>query len=222
MKVELISWTPTPERTIAIAAKQCYSGINADAISNKMDDESVGKFVSKLANTGHTPIEHAYFTFSIDGLSRAGMAQLTRHRIANFNVSSQRYINHANFEYVTPPSIAGNSGAKATYDALMEKLNETYKALQNMGVKNEDARFILPNACTTRIICTMNARSLMHFFNLRCCVRAQWEIRELANEMLRLVKQLAPNLFAKAGAHCEQYGVCVEENSCGKCKGILK
>lgn len=222
MKVELLSYTANPERTIVTAAKQCYSGVNAEEISDKMTDESVGKFVQKLANTGHTPVEHANFTFVIEGISRACSHQLVRHRLASYSQQSQRYVTEDNFlqKYIIPPSICDVITVDNIYDEVMEHINNAYKELVAHGVPKEDARYVLPNAAATRIIVTMNARSLMHFFNLRCCTRAQWEIRELANEMLRVVKEVAPNLFAKAGPHCVQYGVCIEEYSCGRIKNI--
>lgn len=201
-----------------------------------LTDEEVASFIRHLSNMGHqTPVEHASFTFAIEGVSRALLAQLTRHRIASYSVQSQRYVSMEDFESVLPPEIqadpesreaflAGIEGTALVYDKIRDALIKKYTA-EGMGKSaaekkaNEDARYILPNAATTRLIVTMNARSLLHFFNLRCCNRAQWEIRELADEMLRLVYPIAPNLFANAGPSCVSKGICPEGSmSCGRCE----
>ena len=241
IKVNLIAYTPDPERVVACAAKLCYS--NADSIDTLMSgltDEKVAKFIRHLSNMGHqSPVEHVSFTFAIEGVSRALLAQLTRHRIASYSVQSQRYVSMEDFEYVIPPEIQTDpesmvmfiesvETAGAVYNEVRESLIEKYTAggmSKSAAEKkaNEDARYILPNAAATRLIVTMNARSLIHFFNLRCCNRAQWEIRELADEMLRLVKPIAPNLFANAGPSCVSEGACPEGNmSCGKFMEIEK
>ncbi len=241
-KVTLISYTPEPEKTVAAAAKLCYS--NADSIGTLTDGltpESAAKFVAMLAEIGHeSPIEHASFTFGIEGVSRALLAQITRHRIASFSVQSQRYVRKSGFEYIVPPEIAAIPEAKEEYLRAMEaasnhydKLSEilladhtkrlveqglTAEAAQKKAEKLaiEDARFVLPNACDTRMIVTMNARSLHNFFAHRCCNRAQWEIQAVADEMLRLVTAVAPNLFASAGPSCAN-GPCPEgKMTCGK------
>ena len=206
---------------------------------NGLTDEKVAKFIRHLSNMGHqSPVEHVSFTFAIEGVSRALLAQLTRHRIASYSVQSQRYVSMEDFEYVIPPEIQTDPESRvvfiesvetagAVYNEVRENLIEKYTAdgmSKSAAEKkaNEDARYILPNAAATRLIVTMNARSLIHFFNLRCCNRAQWEIRELADEMLRLVKPIAPNLFASAGPSCVSDGVCPEGSmSCGKLKEIL-
>ncbi len=220
IKVNLIAYTPDPEKVVACAAKLCYS--NADSIDTLMSgltDEKVAKFIRHLSNMGHqSPVEHVSFTFAIEGVSRALLAQLTRHRIASYSVQSQRYVSMEDFEYVIPPEIQIDPESRvvfiesvetagSVYNEVRENLIEKYTAdgmSKSAAEKkaNEDARYILPNAAATRLIVTMNARSLIHFFNLRCCNRAQWEIRELADEMLRLVKPIAPNLFANAGPSC--------------------
>ena len=241
IKVNLIAYTPDPEKVVACAAKLCYS--NADSIDTLMSgltDEKVAKFIRHLSNMGHqSPVEHVSFTFAIEGVSRALLAQLTRHRIASYSVQSQRYVSMNDFEYVIPPEIQTDpesmvmfiesvETAGAVYNEVRESLIEKYTAggmSKSAAEKkaNEDARYILPNAAATRLIVTMNARSLLHFFNLRCCNRAQWEIRELADEMLRLVKPIAPNLFANAGPSCVSEGACPEGSmSCGKFMEIEK
>lgn len=201
-----------------------------------LTDEKVAKFIRHLSNMGHqSPVEHVSFTFAIEGVSRALLAQLTRHRIASYSVQSQRYVSMEDFEYVIPPEIQADSenrevfidgveATRAVYNEVRANLIEKHTAdgmSRSAAEKkaNEDARYILPNAAATRLIITMNARSLHHFFNLRCCNRAQWEIRELADEMLRLVYPIAPNLFANAGPSCVSEGACPEGNmSCGEYK----
>lgn len=235
MRVTLITHTPEPEKVVAAAAKLCYS--NADSIEtimNGLTDESVSKFIQHLSNMGHqSPIEHVSFTFGIEGVSRALLAQLTRHRIASYSVQSQRYVSMSGFDFVTPPAVEEDEELNVLFSETMTMEDRVYEVLQDRlskkyveaGMKksaadkaaNEDARFVLPNAAATRMIVTMNARSLLHLFELRCCNRAQWEIRELADKMLELIYPVAPNLFAKAGPSCVAEGKCPEGSmSCGK------
>ncbi len=241
MKVSLIAYTPNPEKTVAAAAKMCYAAADVDTVMEGLTDEKAANFVEMLAEIGHeSPIEHASFTFAIEGVSRALLAQITRHRIASYSVQSQRYVAEKNFEYVLPPEIEKEEKAKEIFLNNMQKAHEDYLAIseilsdkyykeyiaEGMDEKEakrkaqkraiEDARFVLPNACDTKMIATFNARSLQNFFKHRCCNRAQWEINELATEMLKLVKQVAPNLFKKAGPPC-LYGKCPEGSmTCGK------
>jgi thymidylate synthase (FAD) len=177
-----------------------------------MDVETAKRIIKRVTGYGHVSvIEHASFTFSIEGVSRAMTHQLVRHRIASFTQQSQRYVTYDTLEkYVTPQSITENAEAKNIFDETLEKISETYQKLLNLGVPKEDARFILPNAAKTNIIVTMNARELRHFFNLRCCARAQWEIREIATEMLKQAKKAAPALFENAGPSCIELGYCIE------------
>lgn len=240
MKVRLIAHTPQPEKVVAAAAKLCYSAVAVDELYDGLGEEKSREFVRMLAEMGHeSPTEHAAFTFAIEGVSRALLAQITRHRIASFSVRSQRYVGMDGFDYVVPPELEGIPEAEALYKEAMEKDAELYRrmadileqkhtnALQAQGVPEkeakrraaktaiEDARFLLPNACTTGMVVTMNARSLNHFFRLRCCSRAQWEIRALADEMLKLACAAAPALFAKAGPGCAA-GPCTEgKMTCG-------
>ena len=223
MTVRLIAHTPEPEKVVAAAAKLCYSDAHITDLLDGLTEEKTAKFLTMLSDLGHaSPIEHASFTFGIEGVSRTLLAQITRHRIASFSVQSQRYVSLAeNFNYIMPPAIkALGEEAAARYDAQMRQMQAWYAQWQQeLGAKgessNEDARFVLPNACETRLIVTMNTRELLHFFELRCCSRAQWEIRALATEMLRLCRKMAPVLFADAGPGCVR-GACPEgAKSCG-------
>lgn len=208
MTVQLITHTPEPERLVAAAAKLCYSNANMQDVL-AISGEDAAKFIAKLPEAHQSPLEHVSFTFAIEGVSRALLAQITRHRIASFSVQSQRYVEMDGFGCVTPPSIAANQDALDEYEHFMDRADLVYTYLRSCGIPAEDARFVLPNACETRMIVTMNARELLHFFSLRCCKRAQWEIRAVADEMLRLCKGAAPTIFAKAGAACVQ-GNCPE------------
>lgn len=245
MKVELLEYTHNPERVIAAAAKLCYSSTGVDGILEKMTPESTEKFIKMLSGFGHeTPVEHVSFTFAVEGVSRSLLAQLTRHRIASFSVQSQRYVGKENFEYIIPPEIAEIDEARELFVKAMENDRETYKKLNDILSKKhlekmiadgkdektaekaakkkaqEDARYVLSNACDTKLVMTMNVRSLYHFFNLRCCERAQWEIREMATQMLKLVKEVSPVLFENAGPSCVS-GACAEGGmSCGKAAAI--
>lgn len=220
MQVTLLSYTPEPDKLVAIAAKQCYSAKIASEIKKSLTDEEVAKFVQKLFDLGHeSPFEHVSFTFGISGVSRNLSHQLVRHRIASYSQKSQRYVNEGDMikKCIIPPSIDKNEELKETFVSLLQNLQNAYDIFVKAGVKKEDARYILPSACSTDIVVTMNARSLFNFFNHRCCTRAQWEIRLMANLMLKEVKKVAPNIFAKAGATCENLGYCPEGNmSCGR------
>ena len=244
-KVTLLSYTPQPEKTVAAAAKLCYSPASIDSIQEGLTPEKTASFVDMLAEIGHeSPIEHASFTFGIEGVSRSLLAQITRHRLASYSVQSQRYVTEAMFEYVLPPEIEAIPQAKAEfiqamqedqrhYDNLTAILKEKHKAIFIKEGKDEktaarlaekkaieDARFVLPNACATKMVCTMNARSLLNFFAHRCCNRAQWEIRALATDMLRLVLEVAPNLFKNAGPACLRGGCPEGKMSCGKMQQV--
>lgn len=241
MKVNLLAYTPDPEKLIAAAAKNCYSSTDIDGVLDGLTAEKTESFVQMLSEIGHeSPIEHASFTFAIEGVSRSLLAQITRHRIASFSVQSQRYVREKGFEYVVPPEIDKIPAARAQFIQAMEDDQRTYEALTatlmeghlqellDSGLAEskarrqaekraiEDARYVLPNACATRIVMTANARSLRNFFRLRCCNRAQWEIRALAEAMYKLVYAVAPTLFGKCGPACVD-GACSEGNmSCGK------
>ena len=247
LKVKLITYTKDCEKIVAAAAKLCYSTADIDGICEKLDEESTIKFLDRLSMMHHeSPFEHMSFTFGIEGVSRSLLAQITRHRLASYSVKSQRYVKEGSFTFVVPPAIEKNEKAKELFLKAMEEdqnyYNEIskllyekhYEELINGGLSekdaafsaekaaNEDARFVLPNACETKMVATFNARSLFNFFSIRCCNRAQWEIRDLANEMLRLVKEVAPTVFKDCGPNCVR-GVCPEGvKTCGKRNEMIK
>jgi len=215
MKVALLQHTPEPELTIALAARLCYSQVDIEALKEKLSGADIKTFLDKIMSLGHQSVlEHASFTFGVDGISRVTSHQLVRHRVASFSQQSQRYVSHKErFAVVTPPTIAENPEHSRLFEAQVAALHEAYGALVEAGVPAEDARYLLPNATETKIIITMNARELLHFFGVRCCERAQWEIRAMAVEMLRLVKPVAPTVFEKAGPGCLA-GPCPEGSMC--------
>lgn len=241
MKVKLIAYTPDGAATIAKAAKLCYSPVGVEAIEEKLDEAEVARFVAMLADMGHaSPMEHISFTFAIEGVSRVLTHQLVRHRLASYSQQSQRYVRLDQFEYIIPKAIEKDEAAKArfiesmeaahkAYEDLTEQLKAVYvKELEESGMDEkkaasaaekraiEDARYVLPNACETKIVVTMNARSLMHFFTMRLCERAQWEIRDMALAMLKEVLVVAPEVFKQAGPSCVT-GPCPEgAMTCGK------
>lgn len=216
MTVRLLTYTPNPEKVVAMAARTCYTAMPLSQLEEKLDDEAVVKMVTSLSDLGHeSPTEHVSFTFVIEGVSRALLAQLTRHRMASYSVRSQRYVSENKAGFVFPESI-NTPEAKAIYMSSIDNARKAYDQLKKLGVEKEDARMVLPNATETQLMMTMNARSLINFFKLRCCNRAQKEIRDLADEMLKLCKEVAPVLFSKAGASCT-YGPCSEgKMSCGQ------
>ena len=221
--VKLIRYTPAPEELIAMAGKLCYSAADLDDLGEGVAERDQTKYLSRLSEMGHySTFEHASFTFGIEGVSRSLLAQITRHRIASFSVQSQRYValgdDENGFDYIVPPRIAAlGEEAEAEYHAQMAQMNAWYQAWRKrLGTgesSNEDARFVLPNAAATRMLVTMNARELLHFLSLRCCNRAQWEIRSVAWQMLALAYEAAPALFGKAGPGCLR-GACPEGRKC--------
>lgn len=256
IKVTLLTHTPNPEQTVAMAAKLCYSPSGIEDIREGLTEEKTTSFINMLADLGHaSPTEHASFTFGIEGISRACSHQLVRHRIASYSQQSQRYVDGTKFDFVTPPEIQKNEKALSAYNKVLELQAKAYKEIRDSLVvgyikaysdivysgtdeeimqqfkadnkvqytafvkkANEDARFILPNASTTKIVCTFNARSLQNFFAHRCCNRAQWEIREVAEQMLLQCLKVAPNLFKNCGPSC-LFGPCPEgKMCCGKQK----
>lgn len=289
LKVKLVSHTINPEEVVASAAKLCYSPVGVEEIVEKLDGESVQKFIARLASINHlSPFEHATFNFAVEGVSRTLTHQLVRHRIASYSQKSQRYVKETMFDFIVPPSIENNEKAKEIfikemensqkayddivrelmidkifdsekyydwykeitkletvednndwnvkdiYDNLLKarnddkldeyldifksKFKKEYSALEKEAI--EDARYVFPNAAETKIVVTMNARSLMGFFNLRCCNRAQWEIRDLADEMLTQAIEVAPAIFTNSGAPCT-HGKCGEgAMSCGKIRTL--
>ena len=240
MKVKIIAHTPEPEKVISMAAKLCYSAVGVDQIEENLTDESVDKFLNMLINIGHeSPLEHVSFTFAVEGISRACSHQIVRHRIASFSQQSQRYVKLDQFEYIVPKEIGEIEEAKEIFIKAMENDQETYDKLVEILFEKhynnlikygknekeakreaekkaiEDARYVFPNACETKMVFTMNTRSLYNFLHHRCCERAQWEIRDLATDMLKELKQVAPILFKNSGPNCIK-GACPEGNmTCG-------
>ncbi len=217
MRVELINYTPEPDRSSAHAALTCYS----EEVPKKeeLGEEKIEEILDKIKESGHhSVIEHASFTFAIHDVSRSLTHQLVRHRLASYSQQSQRYVDIEDFDPVIPDSIRENDRAEKIFQDLMENIQEAYIDLKEKEeVPLEDARYVLPNATRSNIIVTMNARELWHFFSLRCCKRAQWEIRDMANMMLKLVKEKAPLIFEGAGAPCVR-GPCPESEEffCGE------
>lgn len=236
LRVRLLSKTEDAENVLYAAFRQCYSAkdaheIFADAVYRRHIGETEiiqaqRALITRIMESGHdSPIEHVSFVFAIAGISRALSHQLVRHRIASYSQQSQRYVDAAGFEYIIPPYIAAIPEAQKLFAEEMERANAAYEMLQIIlrahgygKTAGEDARFVLPNACETKIVVTMNCRSLLHFFELRCCNRAQWEIRAMAQEMLRICREWLPVVFDKAGARCERLGYCPESEqfACGK------
>jgi len=212
LKVKLLRYTADAELLCGAASLTSTKSGSPSEIFEKMDSETAKRIIKRVTGYGHVSvIEHASFTFSIEGVSRAMTHQLVRHRIASYTQQSQRYVTYDALEkFVTPPSIADDAEAKKIFDETLEKISETYRKLLNLKIPKEDARFILPNAAKTNIIVTMNARELRHFFNLRCCERSQWEIREVAIEMLKQARKAAPALLENAGPSCVELGFCPE------------
>ena len=229
MEVKLLAYTPDPEKVVATAAKLCYSADDVWTIQKGMTDDDAKKQIKLLQSIGHeSPIEHVSFTFAIEDVSRSLLAQITRHRLASFSVRSQRYVKMGE-DVVTPPEIGIDEDAKSYFDTAIATAYECYENISRIlkdfyisegkDAKSaekkaiEDARFVLPNACCTSMIVTMNARELLHFFKLRTCNRAQWEIRNVADQMLQCCYKAAPTIFANAGCGCCNDG-CTEGKMC--------
>ncbi|HOK56819.1 MAG TPA: FAD-dependent thymidylate synthase [bacterium] len=229
MEVKLIEMSSNPEEIIYSAARQCYSEKDAYDIfvkAKNIEKKKIEKFIDEIVKSGHESVlEHVKFTFAISGISRALTHQLVRHRVASYSQQSQRYVNMENFKYIVPPSIKKDEILSEIFEETMEfiknsykKLIERYKEIGMVGEEaNQDARYILPNSAETKIVVTMNCRELLHFFKVRCCSRAQWEIRQLAYKILEICKEKLPSVFKK-GAKCEYLGYCPEGEkfTCGK------
>ena len=217
MQVELLYHTPDPERAIATAARLCYAPVGASELMETMPPERIRSVLSTIMKSGHfSTLEHVSYTFAIDGVSRAMTHQLVRHRLASFNQQSQRYVKFKDgLNTIKPASVAENEEASALFDEAVDAAVEAYQKLLDAGVPAEDARYLLPNAAETKIVVTMNVRELLHFFELRCCNRAQWEIRELAHKMLELVRPTAPYVFFDAGPSCVRGACSVGKMTCG-------
>ncbi len=216
MIVELLKYTNEPEKTCAIAGRLCYSDVGIEELKEQLTQEKIEDILKKIIKSGHLSVlEHASFSFGIEGVSRALLAQLTRHRIASFSVQSQRYVKfNKGVNFIIPPTIAKDENLSAKYNEFLKLSQQYYNEFLQAGIPAEDARYVLPNASATKIVLTMNARELRHFFALRCCNRAQWEIRDMACRMLKLAKEVVPVLFDDAGPNCVK-GVCSEMKPCG-------
>lgn len=221
MRVQLLSYTPDPEQVAAAAARLCYSAADISQLMERSRDDHAA-LLAKILDLGHfSVLEHASFSFGIEGISRACSHQLVRHRIASYSQQSQRYVAvRERFAAVMPPTIAVNPELAERFENLLNDCHSLYGELMAAGIPAEDARFVLPNAAETKLVMTMNARELRHFFALRCCRRAQWEIRAMATAMLRVCKPVAPLLFADAGPGC-LVGACPEgKMTCGQAAAV--
>lgn len=235
LKVELLGKTENAKEIIYSACRQCYSADfsgnifanSLNATANTDTSEKITAFIEKVVASGHeSPLEHVKFTFGIEGVSRALTHQIVRHRIASYSQQSQRYVKASEFNYIVPPVFEKNDDMKQRFLGLMNEIQDGYNGLLSLLEKNgtvgekanQDARFVLPQAAETKIVVTMNARELKHFFAHRCCARAQWEIRRLAEEMLKICREALPEVFNSAGAKCEALKYCPEGEkfTCGK------
>jgi len=228
LNVRLLEMTQNAISIIYTAYRQCYS----PEFAGDIFDEGRGfpdkqeEFIKKVIKLGHeSPLEHVKFTFAIEGVSRSLTHQLVRYRIASYSQQSQRYVKEEDFDYIIPPSVSKDEVLKREFIRIMKEIQRSYnkivKRLEEKGIigerANQDARFILPQATETKIVVTMNCRELLHFFEQRCCTRAQWEIRNLANKMLDICREHLPVVFSSAGAKCERLGYCPEGKfSCGR------
>jgi len=229
LNVKLLDLTQNALALIYAACRQCYAEQFAGDIFDKIKEgqDKQAAFIRKIVSSGHeSPLEHVKFTFAIEGVSRALTHQLVRHRMASYSQQSQRYVKENDFDYILPPSIENNPQAKTEFEKIMGQIQESYTKISHLlagqglsgETANQDARFVLPQAAETKIIVTMNCRELLHFFKHRCCARAQWEIRDLAEKMLEQAKVRLPEVFANAGAKCEALSFCPEGErfSCGR------
>ena len=223
MQVKLLSHTPDPEKVVAAAARLCYSASSIDTLL-QLESVAAERLIRKVLGLGHLSVlEHVTCSFGVEGISRACSHQLVRHRVASYSQQSQRYVSHSDpFEAVVPQSIRGDDALYARYEELMGQIHTMYAELLDAGIPAEDARFVLPNAAATKVVVSMNARELHHFFALRCCRRAQWEIRAMATRMLHHCRALSPVLFENAGPPCLG-GSCPEGSmSCGAIQEVRR
>ena len=221
LKVALISFSKNPEQVVAVAIRQCYSASGVTDLKKSIDSKEAARLIERVVASGHTStIEHASFTFAIEGISRACTHELVRHRIASYSQQSQRYVNlgRKGVSYIVPPELKKKKNEKLLkrFIKTVNFLEKEYQDFTDLGIKSEDARSLLPNACEAKIVVTMNARSLKNFFKLRMCQRAQWEIKALATKMAKEVKKVSPAIFASIGPTCMTEKICWEgEMSCG-------
>lgn len=222
MNVRLLNYTTDPDKTVAIAARLCYSKHTIEELKEELTSEKIEKLIFSILRSGHhSVLEHASFTYGIEGISRVTTHQLVRHRLASYSQQSQRYTKFdKQSDFIIPDTIKKNDDFKKRFVELSNKTLELYHEMIGSGIPLEDARYILPSGVNTRIMVTMNARELLHFLRLRTCLRAQWEIREMAIKMLKLAKSVAPIIFKKAGPACIT-GPCPEGDFyCGKLKEV--
>jgi thymidylate synthase (FAD) len=214
-RVSLLAYTPDADSVVAAAARLCYSNDPVAVLKDGLSPDRVRSFVSGLLRSGHhSPLEHASFTFAVDGISRVTTHQIVRHRIASYSQRSQRYVRMCDAACIVPPSVMKDVSARKIFDDAVKACHEAYSALVDAGIPKEDARYVLPHGWETSIVITMNARELHHFFALRLCRRAQWEIREVARGMAVEVRKVAPVMFGIVGPGCV-HGECPEKNPCG-------
>jgi thymidylate synthase (FAD) len=224
LKVELLTHTPEPDRLVAAAARLCYSPDGIAQILERIHTAKMQQLIAQLRESGHeSPFEHVSFSFGVEGVSRALTHQLVRHRMASYSQQSQRYVKIENFAVIVPPTVAKNPELTKVFQDTMEEIRSAYRSLIAAGIPAEDARYLLPNACESKIIVTMNARSLLNFLEIRSCARAQWEIRQLALKMRDLLFCVAPLLFGLSGPTCETMGYCREGKlGCGRAPALTK
>lgn len=217
MIVKLLSQTKQAEQVVAAAIRQCYAAVGAGELKKKIEVATRQRLIRQVVASGHlSTLEHASFTFGIEGISRVTEIQLIRHRLASFSIQSGRYVKRREAKFVIPAKVAANRGILRKYKKILSEVQDLYGEMIDSGIPAEDARYLQPQSLQIKAVVTMNARELLHFFNLRCCRRAQWEIQSLANEMLRLVRKAAPMIFEKAGPTCRTEKICWEgKMSCG-------
>ena len=189
LQVELIAITPDPQSVIEQAGRTCYLSFD------KIDDDSSAGFIQRLLKMGHeSPLEHAYATFRVSNCSRAMTHQLVRHRLMAVSQQSQRYVDEEGFTYVVPESMPAEFVDDFHQD--MQTIQQMYHKWRDRGLLKEDARFVLPNACTSEIVVSADFREWRHIFKLRTSPKAQWEIRKACLAMLAILKARAPDCFA--------------------------
>ena len=216
MKVQIIAHTPEPEKVIAAAAKLCYSSAaDVDTLLDGLTPEKNEKFINHLMSLGHeSPLEHVTFTFAVEGVSRVLTHELVRHRLASYSQRSMRFCAEGECDFYYPKNLTDEQAE--VYNNAIEVAKDSYNKLLELGLSKQEARYVLPNATHTRIIFTMNIRSLINFCSLRACRRAQPEIQELTREMIKQLKEISPVLFKKLGPSCVYKGYCPEgDMSCG-------
>ncbi|MFA6007109.1 MAG: FAD-dependent thymidylate synthase [Candidatus Shapirobacteria bacterium] len=224
MKVKLLAYTKDPEQVVAAAIRQCYASVGARELKQKIDKETRQRLIRQVLSSGHTStLEHASFTFAIEGVSRVTEIHLIRHRVgASFSIQSGRYVKRNDAKYVIPQAVKNDKEIFKKYKKVLKEAQNLYTEMTDKGIKAEDARYLQPQSVEVKIVVTMNARALLHFFELRCCKRAQWEVQQMANLMMAEVKKVAPTIFEKAGPTCLTEKICWEgeKMSCGLYKNI--